>query len=358
MRPMVCVAIYVAMFSETIVHAAPTSTQPSRPVRALLTYQGANGELHPVLTSKEWRKRRSQILAAMQDVMGPLPDRSNLPAVSAEVLETAEVDGLTRQKLLLQVGEPDRVPAFLLLPKGVSAEKKLPAMLALHQTVLIGKGEPVGLGTNPDLWYGLELAHRGYVVLAPDYPSFGEYSYDFKQGKYVSGTMKGIFNHMRCVDYLCSRAEVDPARIGVIGHSLGGHNSIFVAAFDERIRVTVSSCGWTPFQDYFGGKLKGWTSDRYMPRIRDVYDNDPDRLPFEFDEIVALLAPRAFFSNSPIHDDNFDVSGVRRAIDRIRPVYALFDAGNRLVVKYPDCQHAFPPEVRREAYAFVDRSLR
>ncbi len=85
-------------------------------------------------------------------------------------------------------------------------------------------------------------------MICPDYLSFGDLkSYDFNADNYVSGTMKGIFNHMRCVDYLISRAEVDPERIGVIGHSLGGHNSLFVAAFDERIKVIVSSCGWTPF---------------------------------------------------------------------------------------------------------------
>ena len=61
--------------------------------------------------------------------------------------------------------------------------------------------------------YGRELAKRGYVVLAPDYPSFGDYPYDFSADAYASGTMKGIFNHMRCVDYLQSLPEVDGERI-------------------------------------------------------------------------------------------------------------------------------------------------
>ena len=56
--------------------------------------------------------------------------------------------------------------------------------------------------------------------------------------------MKGIVNHIRAVDLLQQRDEVDPRRIGVIGHSLGGHNAMFVAAFDERLAVIVSSCGW------------------------------------------------------------------------------------------------------------------
>src|SRR5206468_2242020 len=123
----------------------------------------------------------------------------------------------------------------------------------------------------------------GYVVLCPDYPSFGDYPYDFKKSHYASGTMKGIFNHMRCVDLLQGREEVDPQRIGVIGHSLGGHNAMFVAVFDPRIKVIVASCGWTPFADYYGGKIAGWSSDRYMPRLREKYDLDIKRVPFDFD---------------------------------------------------------------------------
>ena len=203
----------------------------------------------------------------------------------------------------------------------------------------------------------LELAKRGYVVLVPDYPSFGDYKYDFNADKYISGSMKGIFNHMRAVDLLQSRPEVDPARIGAIGHSLGGHNAMFVGVFDERIKVIVSSCGWTPLHDYYGGKLEGWTSDRYVPTIRDVYKLDPDSVPFDMYEIVAALAPRGFFSNSPLHDSNFDVAGVRKAIAEAKPIYELLGAPEQLQVRYPDAGHEFPPAVRHEAYQFIDRIL-
>jgi len=170
--------------------------------------------------------------------------------------------------------------------------------------------------------------------------------------------MKGIFNHMRCVDLLQARAEVDPQRIGVIGHSLGGHNAMFVGVFDERLKVIVSSCGWTPFHDYYQGNIRGWTSDRYMPRLRDRYGLDPARVPFDFYEVVAALAPRAFFSCSPLGDGNFAVEGVRKGEAEAQKVFALLGAGDRLVVRYPDCAHDFPPEVREEAYRFIDRVLK
>jgi hypothetical protein len=80
-------------------------------------------------------------------------------------------------------------------------------------------------------------------------------------------------------------------------------------------------------------------------------------VPFDFYEVVAALAPRPFFSNSPLHDSNFDVAGVRKAEAVARPVYELLGAGDRLQVRYPDCKHDFPPDTRQEAYRFLDDAL-
>ena len=292
----------------------------------LMVYWTPDGREHPVKTPADWSLRRHQILEGMQAAMGRLPERSRLPPLDVQITGRSEQNGLTRLELSYQAEENDRVPALLYLPQGRPAGRKLPAMLALHQTIGIGKGEVAGLGGNPNLHYGLELAQRGYVVLMPDYPSFGAYRYDFQRSVHPSGTIKGVINHMRGVDLLESLEQVDPQRIGVIGHSLGGHNAIFVAVFDQRLRVVVSSCGWTPFGDYYGGKIAGWTSDRYMPRLRTVYALDPDRVPFDFYELVAALAPRAFFSNSPVNDGNFAVSGVKKAETKAREVFALFGA--------------------------------
>ncbi len=287
--------------------------------------------------------------------MGELPDRSNLPPLDVKIGAATEGDGYVRLAVSYASGDGDRVPAYLLLPKHRPAGERLPAMLALHQTTPLGKKEVAGEGGSANLAYAKELAQRGYVVLAPDYPSFGDYPYDFRQSKYASGSIKGIWNHLRGVDLLQARPEVDPERIGVIGHSLGGHNAMFLGVFDPRVKVIVASCGWTPFHDYYGGKLAGWTSDRYMPRIRDVYGLDPDRLPFDFYEVAAALAPRAFFSNSPVGDHNFDVRGVKKAEPKIREVYALLGAADRFQVRYSSGSHDFSPAARRAAYAFIDR---
>jgi len=91
-----------------------------------------------------------------------------------------------RKKLSFAVAAGERVPAYLLLPREPK-DGKLPAVLCLHQTNgALGGKSPAGLGGNPNLFYGLHLAELGYVTLAPDYPSFGEYPYDFKKSPFKS----------------------------------------------------------------------------------------------------------------------------------------------------------------------------
>lgn len=327
----------------------------------LLVYRDVTGE-HVVATAANWEKRRSHILANMQEVMGPLPDESRRVPLDVRIDELVRMNNYVRKKISFaaEKDERGRIPAYLFIPTARSG--RLPAVLCLHQTAVIGKGEPAGLGKDPSMHYAVHLAERGYVTLAPDYPSFGEYRYDFAWSRdalgYQSGSMKAIFNNMRAIDLLQSLPEVDGERIGCIGHSLGGHNTMFSAAFDTRIKALVSNCGFTSFPKYYGGKLKGWTSDRYMPRIDLVYHLKSEEVPFDFPEVVAALAPRAFLASSPTQDDNFEVSGVKDCIAAAKPVYELLGAKEKLAANYPDCKHAFPPDVRKVAYDWLDRWLK
>jgi dienelactone hydrolase len=327
---------------------------PSERTR-LLVYRDAAGE-HPVRTAADWARRRQQILAAMQQVMGRLPPDGNKVPLNPRYTETVRTPKYVRKKLTFAAGKGDRVPAYLLLPRGRAGRRA--AVLCLHSTNgKLGKGEPAGVGAHPGRPYAAELAERGYVTLAPDYPSFGEYPYDFAKSPFASGSMKAVWNNRVAIDFLQSLPEVDPGRIGCVGHSLGGHNTMFTAAFDRRVKALVSNCGFTSFPKYYKGDLRGWTSARYMPRITTVYGRRPGKVPFDFPEVVAAFAPRAFLAIAPLHDDNFEVSGVKDCIRLARPVYELFGAGDRLAALYPDAGHAFPPAARRAAYAWFDRWL-
>ncbi len=321
-------------------------------------YVDAAGKKHSVKTAADWKIRRQHILANIQTVMGKLPNPDKPVPLDVKTTEEVKIGTLTRRRITYHTDSADQsVSAYLFLPKATS--EKQPAILCLHQTTGVGKKEPAGLGGKPSLHYALHLAQRGYVTLAPDYPSFGDYQYDFNpQHGYISGSMKAIYDNIRAVDLLQSLAEVDGERIGCIGHSLGGHNTMFTATFEPRIKVMVSNCGFTRFHKYYGGRLNGWTSTRYMPLIRTQYGNDPDRVPFDFTEIVAAFAPRSFLASSPVGDSNFEVSGVKDVIAAARPVYALFGKQDNLQVNYPNCGHDFPPDVREVAYGFFDKHFK
>jgi hypothetical protein len=170
--------------------------------------------------------------------------------------------------------------------------------------------------------------------------------------------MKGIWNHRCAVDLLQSLPEVNGTQIGCIGHSLGGHNAVFLAVFEPRIRVVVSSCGFNSFARYRHGKLADWSHQGYMPRIASEFGNSAAKVPFDFTELLGALAPRPVFINAPLRDDDFEVEGVRDCVSAAAPVYQLHESPELLEAVYPDAGHDFPPDVRSRAYTFLGRHLR
>lgn len=342
--------------------AQTRSTLPIYPDHTrLLVVRDAEGGERPVQSPADWAVRREHILGHLQEVMGPFPGAERRVDLDWKILSSHKEKGYVRYKIDFQSEPGDRVPAWLLIPdapEGATKPVRRPAMLCLHQTVEIGKDEPAGLGKNPNLKYARELAERGYVTIAPDYPNFGEYKRDVYAMGYASASMKAIWNNTRAVDLLVSLPEVDPERIGVIGHSLGGHNAIFTALFEPRIKAVVSSSSFNAFPYYYKGDITGWSHKGYMPRLRETYQLDLKKVPFDFPELIAALAPRPFFTNSPLHDDNFEVEGVRVCLDAARPVYRLFHAEDDLQAVHPDAEHSFPPESRKAAYEFLDRRLK
>lgn len=333
----------------------PAKQQPGIHHADLSQYVDANGQLRPIQSVADWEIRRGQILEGVQSAMGSLPAKESKVPLDVKVLEEKNVGKLIRRKLTYQSDVEDRVPAFVMFLQDETRRQR-PAVLCLHQTTAVGKDEPTGLRGDPELQYALELAERGYVVIAPDYPTFGEHPYDFlKSKRYASGSMKAIWDNIRAVDLVATLLEVDPERIGVIGHSLGGHNAMFTALFDPRLKAIVSSCGFTALRK---DDLPSWTGPTYMPRIATEFRNDIAQMPFEFDEIVAALAPRAFFASAAAQDDDFDVSGVRDVIASATPIYKRYEVSGRLVAYYPPTAHSFPRDARKRAYEFLDRILK
>jgi dienelactone hydrolase len=317
-------------------------------------------QLPPLPDAAGWADRRASIDRIWREYVGTLPDPIS---PSYQVMETSTLEGVELQRIRY-VAPGDEVSAYLLTPPG--DPQRRPAVLALHQTADIGKDEVIGKGRKT-LKYGLELAQRGYVVLAPDTVTRGERIhpgdkphdsirfYSDNPGWTTVGRM--ATDHRQGISLLQSLPTVDPERIGAIGHSLGGYNSFFLAGLDERIGATVCSCGLGMFaQD---PTPERWCRDdffNHIPRIRQ--DLDAGTVKWEWHEILALVAPRPMFIWWTRQDDCFpNAAALEAGVNAVHGLYDELGAGAAMQSMAGDGAHDFPLEARTAAYEFFDEKL-
>ncbi len=323
------------------------------------------GNQEPITTVDQWEQKRSAIRAILDDFLGPFPKK--VCPLDAKVEGEEDMGPYRRIRVTYNTLPTERVPAYLLIPKEIQGTA--PSVVALHQTVPEGKGEVVGLTGNKSMSIGLHLVERGYVVLAPDGITAGERigqgleAFDTKEiyKKYPDWNALGImvWESMRAVDYLCTRPECDREHIGVIGHSHGGYGSVYLAAYDSRIRCAVSSCGVLPIRDDpnpFRWAREEWFV--FVPRLRPFLKDG--KIPFDFDEVISLIAPRPFLNCSAYNDEIFPNSkSVVPCMDRVREVYEkIYNAGNCVDNIMHNSGHGFPDPVRQRAYEWMDFHLK
>lgn len=331
----------------------------------LLAYHDRSGAVQTVKSVDDWQKRRAEIVRGMESVMGPLPGRARRCPLEVKCEEEVDCGTYVRRLITYQSEPGSRVPAYLCVPKAaLTGTTKFPGVLCLHPTDnQVGHGVVVGLGGKANRQYASELAARGYVTLSPNYPWLAKYKPDLEALGHASGTMKAIWDNVRGLDLLDWLRYVKHGRYGVIGHSLGGHNSVYTAVFDPRIVAVVSSCGLDSYLDYMGGDPKrwqreqGWCQTRYMLRLADYAGRLPE-IPFDFHEMIGALAPRPVFINAPLHDANFQWESVDRVVAAASQIYRLYGQPENLRVEHPDSQHDFPDAMREIAYRLFDERLK
>jgi len=358
-------AAFVWLILLGCVSLGASTTWSRLPRTNLLVYHSRHGEVLPVKSKADWQKRRNEILRGMQEIMGPLPDKPRRRPPEVRNEEETDCGSYIRRFITYESEPGSRVPAYLLIPKeALRDKKKFPAVLGLHPTDMqFGHRVLVEQVNKNYRVYANELAERGFVVLAPAYPLLANYQPDIKALGWQSGTMKAVWDNIRGLDLLDSLSFTKHGKYGAIGHSLGGHNAIYTAVFDERIKVVVSSCGFDSFLDYYGGDPKnwqperGWCQTRYMLKLAD-YCGRLAEIPFDFHEVIGALAPRPVFINAPLGDSNFKSHSVDEIVGVAAAVYRLYGAPQNLRVEHPDCGHDFPEAQREKAYRLLEETLR
>jgi len=331
---------------------------PKLPLESVMFYRDEAGSKKPIQTDAHRRLKRQQILESMQKVQGTLParpKRSSLKDFKIRVTNTQVRGRYTKRTVHFFVAEGEEVHAFLYEPLNMKPGEKRPGVVGMIPTAKWGKS---CFESWPMCNFPVELAMQGFVVIVPDYPSKGgSLVYDFAADRYASGPLKGLFNHMSCIDLLQLHPSVDPDKIGGIGHSLGGVCTVLLAAFDDRVKVAASSCGWRTFRSMVTLSEKYLATEYFMPRLKTVYNLDLKSFPFEYTETIAAIAPRVFISNSPLSDGVHPGWSTAPAAPIIREFYEAYGAKDAFIFRQPKAGHEFPWAMRQLAYKTFRETL-
>ncbi|MVO98645.1 dienelactone hydrolase family protein [Paenibacillus lutrae] len=324
--------------------------------------------LEGIATTRQWQAKRSRIEAQWLQLLGKAPAAEECPRDYDIVMEEAE-GGCLRRDIRYQTADGDHVTATLLLPDScLTGKKRHPAVLALHPTAEEGRLDTASPSGRENRRYGLELAARGYVVLAPDSITCGSRIYPgseafqtapfYEEHPEWTAVGKMLLDHMRAVDLLSSLPEVDGGRIGAIGHSLGGYNGWFLAGLDRRIKAVASSCGFSMFTEDPDPNRWGqrdWFS--HLPALTESIRED--RIPFEWHEIAALAAPTPLWMWSGMGDTIFpNWPAIGAGMNDLATVYGLLGQVDAYEFWMGHGGHDFPDKARSLAYDFLDAHLK
>jgi hypothetical protein len=296
--------------------------------------------------------RRRELYA----LLGKLPERHRL--IKAEKLGEAERDGYVLESWRFDLNGLEPVPAIVARPR--NATGRMPAVLFNHSHgggYTIGKKEFIeGRSYLQPEPYAKTLTDLGYVAMAIDAWVFGERSHateedTFKamlwEGRVLWGMM--VYDSLRALDWLVTRPDVDPARVATLGMSMGSTAAWWIAALDERIKVTVDINCLTDFQaliDHHGLKLHG------------IYYYVPDLLThFTTAQINALIAPRPHLGLAGLRDALTPLDGLDRIDRHLQHVYASMGHADRWQLLRYDVEHQETAEGRQAIVAFLKRWL-
>jgi dienelactone hydrolase len=344
-----------------------------------------------------WRSWADFRRAARQTVLDALGSAPPPADPRPEVIHRQEFDTFTREKILFSTAPELRVPAYLHLPKKRSG--RLPAIVDLHShggMFLFGKEKVIDFGANHPAMVdyhkanyegrptATEFVRRGYAVITIDAFAFGErrilMDEDLKDGwdrtRYsledvrrlnqrnrqkestivktlacAGLTWPGVvaWDDMRTVDYLLTRPEIDPARIGCVGVSMGGWRSLLLSGLDERIAAGCVVGFMSTAKPMMRKHMDTHSFVHFIPRLHDRLD-----LP----DIVALRAPKPLLVQQCRRDGLFPLAGMEESLAKIARIYAKNGSPNAFTGRFYDQPHIFNVAMQDDAIAWFDQHLK
>ncbi len=296
---------------------------------------------------EQWEARRAAVGPALRRALGfdPWPEKTPL---DARITGRRDRETYVIENLLFQSKPQFYVTANVYAPK--QAQRPLPA-------IVVTAGHAMQQGKNYDLYRTaqLGLVHQGFLVLAYDPVGQGERrlpgnSHDVSYAALLTGKSNlhyMVWDSIRAVDYLLSRDDVDPDRIGLTGNSGGGLNTMYTMPVEPRFAVGASFCCLCSYEAWIADGGNHCICNHLPGACRE----------FEQFEFVGLCTPRPFLAGNGAKDPIFPVAGVRKTIERARKIYTLYDVADRVNLHEAPLPHGWSDPLREAAYGWFDRWL-
>jgi cephalosporin-C deacetylase-like acetyl esterase len=309
-------------------------------------------------SAEDWRGRQRQIRETLHRIMGPFPERTPL---NPQVLGVLQKDGYRVEKIVFQSQPEFYVTACLFVPD--ERQQRAPAILNV-----IGHTGIAFRGASYQQFL-LNLVDKGFIVLAMDPIGQGErlQYYDPETGRSVIGGPTAEHSHLgiqafltgscatryftwdgiRAIDYLVSRPEVDPERIGVTGLSGGGTQTSYIAAMDDRVAAAAPAC-------YITGL--SWLFASIGPQDAEQNFNRGVVSGIDHGDFLAVRAPKPTLVVATTRDF-FSIQGTREVVAEASHAFRSLGAEQHLSLAEDDYQHGFTAKNNEATYAFFQQHL-
>ncbi len=322
--------------------------------QAFIYYAKRDLEIASISTPEGWKQRQEYVRSRLKEMFGGIPAAG---PVNARVTGVIKKDGYRIEKILFESFPDFYVTGCLYVPDKIW--KKAPAILnvighnqeafrnPLYQVInynLVRKGiivfaiDPPGQGEHVQCWDpSVNFSMAGYSVLEHCY--FGNQCFlsGFNCARYF------IRDGMRAIDYLVSRKDVDPERIGVTGFSGGGTITSYLGAWDDRVKVAVP-CSWA-------------TASRRQLETKGAQDAEAEFrnmsiMGITFEDLIEARAPKPTMLTFVSRDEYLSLQGAREAYTESVKTFAALGAPHNLSLVEDDSRHWMTPKIREAIYAF------
>lgn len=309
-------------------------------------------------TEKGWKQRQAEVREKLMKIVGPFPEKTPL---NPQITETLVKDGVKVEKLIYESQQGFYVTAGLFMPENLTG--KAPAIIYCS-----GHTE-LGFRSNTYQHKILNLVRKGFIVLAFDPMGQGErMQYPEPDGEksriggpttehgyagaqcFISGSSLAkymIWDGIRTVDYLLTRPEVDPQRIGMTGRSGGGTQTAYIAALDDRIYAAATEAYITSLEILLKTKGPQDAEQNFIHFIDQGLD---------LADLLEVRAPKPAMIISTTRDF-FSIEGARQAYAEVQQAYQALGKEGNISMSEDDDVHASTQKNREAMYAFFQEHL-